>query len=80
MFDECRFEPGIRMGKYSRDLPIRPVSNEEIMWNSACNLAIILNIPNLKSENSKKIHKIQKLFFVSFLLFIWICKKCNSWE
>ena len=58
MFDECRFEPGIRMGEYFRDLPIRPVLNEEIMWNLACNFTVLLNIPNLKSENSNKIHKI----------------------
>ena len=31
MFYECRFEPGIRMGGYFRDLPTRPVLNEEII-------------------------------------------------
>ena len=58
MFDKCRFESRIGMGRYFRDLSIRLVSNEEIIRNSACNLAILLNIPNLKSENSNKIRKI----------------------
>ena len=80
MFDECRFEPGIGMGKYFVDLPIRLVSNEEIIKNLAYNLVIILNIPNLKLEKSNQIRKISmriqnlKFFlgFFSFILFIWI--------
>ena len=48
MFDECGFEPGFEMSKYSRDLLIKLKSNKEIIRNPAHNLAIILNIPNLK--------------------------------
>ena len=48
MFDECGFEPGFEMSKYSRNLPIRLVLNKEIIINPAHNLAIFLNIPNLK--------------------------------
>ena len=48
MFDEFGFEPEFEISKYSRDLPIRLVSNKEIIRNPAHNLAIILNIPNLK--------------------------------
>ena len=58
MFDGCRFEPEIGMGKYFEDLLIRPVSNEEIIRNLAYNLAILLDILNLKSENSNQIRKI----------------------
>ena len=86
MFDEWRFKNEIRIDKYFRDLSIRPVSKEEIMWNPAYNLAILLKIPNLKAENSNKICKISMriqnpktfLFFVSFVLLIWICIKYNS--
>ena len=78
MFDGCRFEPEIGMGKFFEDLPIKPVSNEEIIRSLAYNLAILLNIPNLKSENSNQIRKISMriqnlktfLGFFSFLLLI----------
>ena len=58
MFNKYRFEPGIGMGKYFRDLPIRKVSNEEIIRNSAWNLIIHLNILNLKLKKLNLIRKI----------------------
>ena len=48
MFEEFGFEPGFEMSIYSRDLPIRLVSDKEIIRNPSHSLAIILNIPNLK--------------------------------
>ena len=76
MFDEYRFETGIGMGRYFRDLSIRLISNEELIRNSACNLSIILIIRNLKSENPNQIRKISMriqnlktfLCFFSFVL------------
>ena len=75
MFDEYRFETGIGMGRYFRDLPIRLVSNEELIKNSACNLAIILII--LKSKIGKSKPDSQNLYENSksknFSLLLFFC-------